>query len=94
MLCTVMATLCHSWHEVLQKLERGARENITLFSLLKNIIMQEPLVRKLEGFRHKYLQSRRDKQLMENSRILKYLKMDNDLLTVVCVALGSFTRMF
>lgn len=67
MLCTVMATLCHSWYEFLQKLERGARENITLFSLLKNIIMQEPLARKLEGFRHKHLQSRRGKQLMENS---------------------------
>lgn len=27
MLCTVMASLCHRWNKVLQKLERGTREN-------------------------------------------------------------------
>lgn len=36
--------------------------------------MQEPLASKLDGFKHKNLQSSRDKQLTENSQILKYFK--------------------
>lgn len=36
--------------------------------------MQEPLASKLDGFRHKNLQSSRDTQLTENSQILKYFK--------------------
>lgn len=31
MLCTVMATLCHSWYKVLKKSEKGARENTHFF---------------------------------------------------------------